>query len=402
MPPKKDTVQALLLTQKAEVKEIELPLGKDGTLGLPALKTSLKKKEAPEVLGTYKYKAQTLFLFGYTTGKAGTENKHELPPPHDTLLCFGDSILLASKDEADWSKPSSFKATDYEMFYTKAFGGFDELDEEEDEVEEEEVVEDANEGVEEDGDEDDVDEGAEEGDEGADEIAEDAEISEEPISLPKKRAKKSAATSIVSAGAAQVYASYFHVDVSHELVEEDYSSPYNEDKLAPQRKKILRTLSKLFHAVLDTHELHELERSMYNGAIRRASQRHIGKVWAHAPFLELYTMFAKQISVNLLPTAYVNNTELFAKYKAGEVTFKDISEMDSYQLFEDRWKDCFLEQQIREKRQLEGNKAMATDRFLCKRCHKRECTYYELQTRSADEPMTIFITCLNCGKHWKE
>lgn len=253
------------------------------------------------------------------------------------------------------------------MFYTKAFGGFDELDEEEDEVEEEEVVEDANEGVEEDGDEDDVDEGAEEGDEGADEIAEDAEISEEPISLPKKRAKKSAATSIVSAGAAQVYASYFHVDVSHELVEEDYSSPYNEDKLAPQRKKILRTLSKLFHAVLDTHELHELERSMYNGAIRRASQRHIGKVWAHAPFLELYTMFAKQISVNLLPTAYVNNTELFAKYKAGEVTFKDISEMDSYQLFEDRWKDCFLEQQIREKRQLEGNKAMATI-ASCARC----------------------------------
>ncbi|NBQ59514.1 MAG: hypothetical protein EBU32_14310, partial [Opitutaceae bacterium] len=64
MPPKKDTVQALLLTQKAEVKEIELPLGKDGTLGLPALKSSLKKKEAPEVLGTYKYKSQTLFLFG--------------------------------------------------------------------------------------------------------------------------------------------------------------------------------------------------------------------------------------------------------------------------------------------------------------------------------------------------
>jgi DNA-directed RNA polymerase subunit M/transcription elongation factor TFIIS len=401
MPPKKDTVQALLLTQKAEVKEIELPLGKDGTLSLPALKAYLKKKEAPEVVGTYKYKAQTLFLFGYTTGKAGTENKHELPPPHDTLLCFGDSILLASKDEAEWSKPISFKTADYELFYTKAFGGFDELDEEEDEAEEEEIVEEVNDGVEE-GDEDDGDEGAEDADD-AEDAAEDAvEDAEEPISLPKKRAKKAAATSIVSAGAAQVYASYFHVDASNELMEEDYTDPYSEDGLAPQRRKILRTLSKLFHALLDTDELHELERSMYNGAIRRASQRHIGKVWTHAPFLELYTMFAKQISVNLLPTAYVNNTELFAKYKAGEVPFKDISEMDSYQLFEDRWKDCFLEQQIREKRQLEGNKAMATDRFLCKRCHKRECTYYELQTRSADEPMTIFITCLNCGKHWKE
>jgi transcription elongation factor S-II len=110
---------------------------------------------------------------------------------------------------------------------------------------------------------------------------------------------------------------------------------------------------------------------------------------------------AKHITVNFHPSSYVENTELFSKYKAGEVTFKDISEMDTYQMFEERWKDSFLQQQVREKRQLEGNKSMATDRFLC-RCGKRECTYYELQTRSADEPMTIFITCLACGKHWRQ
>jgi transcription elongation factor S-II len=28
-------------------------------------------------------------------------------------------------------------------------------------------------------------------------------------------------------------------------------------------------------------------------------------------------------------------------------------------------------------------------------------TYYEMQTRSADEPMTVFVSCLNCGKNWK-
>jgi DNA-directed RNA polymerase subunit M/transcription elongation factor TFIIS len=405
MPPKKETVQALLLTQKAEVKEITIPLGADGKLSTAIMKTTLKKKEAPEVVGTYPYKSQTLFLLGYTTGKAGTENKHELPPPHDTMLCFGDIILLASKDDTEWSKPVTFKSAEYEVFYTKAFGGFEDLDEEEDleeEVEEEaanEVEEDGD--VEAEGDEEDGEEGAEDAeDDGAKGLEDD--ICEEPIIVPKKRAKKAAATSIVSAGAAQVYASYFHVDASNELAEEEYDAPYVEDSLVSHRKKILGTLSKLFRDLLSPAELHNLERCIYNGAIRRASQRHIGKVWTHTPFLELYIMFAKQISVNLLPTAYVNNTELFAKYKAGEVTFKDISEMDSYQLFEDRWKDCFLEQQIREKRQLEGNKAMATDRFLCKRCHKRECTYYELQTRSADEPMTIFITCLNCGKHWKE
>ena len=70
-------------------------------------------------------------------------------------------------------------------------------------------------------------------------------------------------------------------------------------------------------------------------------------------------------------------------------------------LYPEIWKDLSMRQFEREKRQLEGNKAMATDQFHCKGCGKRECTYYELQTRSADEPMTIFIQCINCGKHWR-
>ena len=42
-----------------------------------------------------------------------------------------------------------------------------------------------------------------------------------------------------------------------------------------------------------------------------------------------------------------------------------------------------------------------TDQFKCGRCKKRQCSYFEMQTRSADEPMTIFVTCINCGKRWK-
>ncbi|KAK9053586.1 hypothetical protein SSX86_024660 [Deinandra increscens subsp. villosa] len=42
-----------------------------------------------------------------------------------------------------------------------------------------------------------------------------------------------------------------------------------------------------------------------------------------------------------------------------------------------------------------------TDQFKCGRCGKRQCTYYQLQTRSADEPMTTFVTCVNCDNHWK-
>ena len=45
--------------------------------------------------------------------------------------------------------------------------------------------------------------------------------------------------------------------------------------------------------------------------------------------------------------------------------------------------------------------------FRCTRCsmdRRPACrtTYYQLQTRGADEPMTIFITCHECGRNWRE
>ncbi|KAG8380999.1 hypothetical protein BUALT_Bualt06G0075200 [Buddleja alternifolia] len=43
----------------------------------------------------------------------------------------------------------------------------------------------------------------------------------------------------------------------------------------------------------------------------------------------------------------------------------------------------------------------STHEFTCGRCKKKECTYYQMQTRSADEPMTTFVTCVNCNNHWK-
>jgi transcription elongation factor S-II len=76
--------------------------------------------------------------------------------------------------------------------------------------------------------------------------------------------------------------------------------------------------------------------------------------------------------------------------------------MSSFEMYPEKWfelKDKLLQ---REQKILEGNKSRATDQFKCRRCGKRECTYYELQTRSADEPMTCFISCLNCGKEWRQ
>ncbi len=43
----------------------------------------------------------------------------------------------------------------------------------------------------------------------------------------------------------------------------------------------------------------------------------------------------------------------------------------------------------------------ATDIFKCGKCKQRKCSYYQMQTRSADEPMTTFVTCLVCDNRWK-
>lgn len=38
----------------------------------------------------------------------------------------------------------------------------------------------------------------------------------------------------------------------------------------------------------------------------------------------------------------------------------------------------------------------------CPKCAHEKALYFELQTRSADEPMTIFYKCTKCHFDWKE
>ncbi len=410
-----NTVEAVLLTQAAEVKEIKLPLCSDGTIMKATLQAALKKKQEPELLGSYTTRQAHLFLFGYTKGKAGTENKHELPPPHDEVLSFGDILVVASKEEGAWTTPTPFKPDDYEKFYTKAFGGFDETEEGEEEDEEVEEEVEAEEAEVEEAEEEEVEEEEEEEEEEAGEEAgeEEAEAEETPRRKPKiartpsKKTKKAAnanptlfsnSNTKMNAMTAAIY-----IPPGEELRDENLGLPLTPPtKLPAERAKTLLSLHKLFSAILSNTEIQELERCIYNATVLAADQRFIAKTWTFLPFVDLYKMTAKSMAANFHPDSYVKNTELYQRYKDGQVGFAEMISMNSYQLFEGRWRDSFVAQQAREKRQLEGNKAMATDRFYCTRCHKRECTYYEMQTRSADEPMTIFITCINCGKHWRQ
>lgn len=68
----------------------------------------------------------TMVMYGYRQGEAGMENKHELPPPVDSDLYFGD-ILVVMVDEN--GQIQEMGETTYRDFYEKQLGGFECLSE---------------------------------------------------------------------------------------------------------------------------------------------------------------------------------------------------------------------------------------------------------------------------------
>ena len=119
---------------------------------------ALRKVKPAELVGSYTTKTGTkLSVWGWRTGKAGTENKHELPPMGDGAdegLLFGDAVVVSSAGD--------YTVEQWETFFAEAFGGFESLDSEE---EGEEEAEEAEAEAEEEADEDYEEEDAEEADE---------------------------------------------------------------------------------------------------------------------------------------------------------------------------------------------------------------------------------------------
>jgi transcription elongation factor S-II len=144
-----------------------------------------------------------------------------------------------------------------------------------------------------------------------------------------------------------------------------------------------------------------IEKGIYNTTIKYAEVKGILKRWDNKHFKNIYVVKGMSLYANLDPTSYVGNKRFINRFKAGEFKANQIASMEPLQVYPENWKSIYDEKEKRDKVLYEINKDHATDIFTCGRCKKNETTYYQLQTRSADEPMTTFVTCLNCGKRWK-
>lgn len=145
----------------------------------------------------------------------------------------------------------------------------------------------------------------------------------------------------------------------------------------------------------------DLEKGIYNAALEEAGQKGVRRHWENPSFMDIYKLVARRTLTNLDPTSYVANGRLLERLRDGEFPPHQVPFMTPRDLYPEAWQELADDQLKRETSMLERNQE-GSDMFKCKRCGKSKTRYYEMQTRSADEPMTIFIRCLNCGKEWRQ
>ena len=72
----------------------------------------------------------------------------------------------------------------------------------------------------------------------------------------------------------------------------------------------------------------------------------------------------------------------------------------------EKWYDNHLENQRKQEEMLQMKPTDlleddGTSLMQCSRCHSSDIIWEQKQTRGADESMTVFFQCKNCGKRWK-
>jgi DNA-directed RNA polymerase subunit M/transcription elongation factor TFIIS len=135
---------------------------------------------------------------------------------------------------------------------------------------------------------------------------------------------------------------------------------------------------------LDENKAINVEKSVFNFAVKFSDCHGIDCDWDSKSFVIMY----KQKLLEVL--GILKDEILLQRILSKDILAKDVAFLDYSKLhFDARKKDEFDESDV------------AEGIFQCKKCSSKKTTYYSVQTRSSDEPMTNFITCSACKNRWK-
>lgn len=153
--------------------------------------------------------------------------------------------------------------------------------------------------------------------------------------------------------------------------------------------------SKLVELVKNERKATNLEKGIYNYSLSEATNRKVVKKWDNPYFTQIYLDRIRSIYFNL------SNQGLVDSIIDGTISVKTLAFMTHQEMQPDKW-DTLIQAKIKkDKSKYDTQQEAMTDTFKCRKCHSKKCSYYQMQTRSADEPMTTFVTCIECANRWK-
>ena len=145
-----------------------------------------------------------------------------------------------------------------------------------------------------------------------------------------------------------------------------------------------------------------IENSVFNYTIEKSKYYNYKLTFDNELFRLTYKNKIMSLCFNFdTKNNFIKNLTLIKKIKKNEINLNNIAFLPGHKLCPENW-DIIIKRN-KAKKELENSKTLGivTDIYKCFRCKKNKCSYFKLQTKSCDEPMTTFITCLNCGNNWR-
>jgi transcription elongation factor S-II len=139
-----------------------------------------------------------------------------------------------------------------------------------------------------------------------------------------------------------------------------------------------------------------IEKGIFNTTVKYCKENDIPLKWSDSDFVKYYSKTARKVLANISYTS--NSEELKSKIKTGLIDPYILATMSHQEMAPDMWSELKMNAL---KKHITKKEETPDGIFTCNNCKSKKTVYYQMQTRSADEPMTTYVTCTNCNKKWK-